>query len=206
MTAIARLCGRVLWLDDGRIRSIGEAPRVINEYLQEQFQTASFREWEMTEAPGNEVARLRNVRICDEDGESLETIDIRRPVFVEMRFEVLQDGKILMPNFHLYDERGECVFVSHDLDEKWRYTRRCAGTYVSRATIPGNLLAEGTFFVTPALTTYEPLTVHFLVRDAVSFHVNDSIQGDSARGDYGGVMPGAVRPILNWQTRFEGKG
>ena len=206
MTAIARLCSRVLWLDDGRVQSIGEAQTVINEYLQEQLQTSSFREWEEMEAPGNEVARLRNVRISNEDGESIAAVDIRRPVCIEMRFEVLQDGKILMPNFHLYDERNECVFVSHDLDEKWRYARRRAGIYVSRATIPGNLLAEGTFFVTPALTTYEPLTVHFLVRDAVSFHVNDSIQGDSARGDYGGVMPGAVRPILDWETKFEGTG
>src|SRR5205085_12468215 len=110
---------------------------------------------------------------------------------------------VLMPNFHLYNDRNECVFVSHDLDASWRFTPRQPGIYISKAIIPGNFLAEGTFFITPALTTYEPFNVHFIVRDAVSFYVKDSIDGDTARGDYAGQMPGAVRPILDWKTEFE---
>jgi hypothetical protein len=33
--------------------------------------------------------------------------------------------------------------------------------------------------------------------------VIDSIDGDSLRGDYGGAMPGVVRPHLQWQTVAE---
>jgi hypothetical protein len=32
------------------------------------------------------------------------------------------------------------------------------------------------------------------------FHVVESSEGETARGDYTGVMPGAIRPILKWET------
>jgi lipopolysaccharide transport system ATP-binding protein len=38
------------------------------------------------------------------------------------------------------------------------------------------------------------------VRQAVAFHVIDSCDGDSARGDYAGPLPGVVRPMLKWDT------
>lgn len=205
MQAVARLCNRVAWLDHGKIRRLGDTHDVISEYLQEALRVSSWRKWSEAEAPGNEVARLRSVKIGDANYDGFSSVDIRRPVTVEMEYEVLQEGKILMPNFHLYNEQNQCVFVSHDLDETWRYAIRPAGRYISRAIIPGNFLAEGTFFVTPALTTYEPMLVHFLVRDTVSFHITDTIEGDSARGDYAGQMPGVVRPILEWTTELRAK-
>jgi lipopolysaccharide transport system ATP-binding protein len=37
----------------------------------------------------------------------------------------------------------------------------------------------------------------------VAFHVVDSLDGNSARGDYAGTMEGVVRPMLKWQTVFK---
>lgn len=200
MQAVARLCSRTLWLKNGEIFRTGETQTVISEYLREQTQTNSTKTWNEKEAPGNETARLKTVRICGANGDDLAAADINRPIFVEIIYEVLEDGKILMPNFHLYNENGACVFVSHDLDEKWRNRPREKGIYTSRARIPANFLAEGTFFVSPALTTYNPMIVHFLVRDAVSFFVRDRADGTTARGDFSGTMPGVVRPVLEWET------
>jgi lipopolysaccharide transport system ATP-binding protein len=67
--------------------------------------------------------------------------------------------------------------------------------------IPGNLLSEGTLFVGAAISTIDPVVVHFYERDAVAFQVVDTMDGDSARGDYAGPMPGVVRPLLQWRTR-----
>ena len=70
------------------------------------------------------------------------------------------------------------------------------------AHFQGNLLSEGTLIVGIAISTLDPVTVHFYERDAVAFQVIDSLDGDSARGDYAGEYPGIVRPILNWSTCF----
>jgi lipopolysaccharide transport system ATP-binding protein len=74
---------------------------------------------------------------------------------------------------------------------------------VSTAWIPGNLLAEGTLVVDVAISTLDPVSVHAHERDAVAFQVVDSLDGDSARGDYAGPLPGVVRPLLRWTNDYE---
>jgi lipopolysaccharide transport system ATP-binding protein len=63
------------------------------------------------------------------------------------------------------------------------------------------LLAEGTIIVGVSLSTMDPMKVHFYEPDAVAFHVVDSLEGGSARGDYAGPLPGPVRPLLKWETK-----
>jgi lipopolysaccharide transport system ATP-binding protein len=202
MSAINRLCSRAIWLKNGVLEKDGETGEVVNAYLHEQSEKGAEKSWENAEkAPGNEITRLRSVRVCSETGETASTMDIRRPIGIEMTYEVTEAGKILIPNFHFYNEQGACVFVSHDWSEDWRSRPRPVGTYTSTAWIPGNFLAEGYIFVTVAVSTYEPLTIHFVERDAVTFSVVDSLDGDSARGDYAGLLPGIVRPILKWETK-----
>ncbi len=68
-------------------------------------------------------------------------------------------------------------------------------------------MAEGTFFVNFAVVTYLPaMRIHFNQIDAVSFDVVDSLEGDTARGDYAGKMDGVIRPILEWETSFKDEG
>ena len=66
--------------------------------------------------------------------------------------------------------------------------------------IPGNFLSEGTFSVAVALSTLEPIMVHFWSPDSLSFQVIDTMEGESARGPYAGQFPGVVRPLLPWRT------
>jgi lipopolysaccharide transport system ATP-binding protein len=69
--------------------------------------------------------------------------------------------------------------------------------------VPGNFLSEGSIFVTAMAAGYNPHVVHFSERDAVTFNVIDSTDGDTARGDLAGFIPGAVRPMLEWETEME---
>jgi lipopolysaccharide transport system ATP-binding protein len=119
-----------------------------------------------------------------------------------MEYEVLSSGHRLVPNFHVLNEEGLYVFVTSEVDSDWHRRERPQGTYFSTAWIPGNLLAEGSYVIGAAISTMDPVHVHFFERDAVAFQVIDSLGGDSARGDYGGPIPGVVRPLLRWETRF----
>jgi lipopolysaccharide transport system ATP-binding protein len=69
--------------------------------------------------------------------------------------------------------------------------------------IPGNFLSEGLLIVDAAISTMDPVTVHVHEREAIAFQVVDSIDGNSARGEYGGTFPGVVRPRLDWRTVAE---
>ena len=202
MHSMSRLCDRVIWLRDGSVVRDGATLEVVGDYLHAQSQVGAERSWNDTaDAPGDEYTRLKRVRICDESGDTVSGIDIRRPVSVEMTYDVVKPGIVIIPNFHFYNAEGTCMFVSHDWAGGWRDRARDVGTYVSKMEIPGNFLAEGPVFVTVAATTYSPLNVHFVERDVVTFNVADTADGDSARGDYTGTIPGIVRPMLDWETR-----
>jgi len=203
MPAITRLCPRTILLDAGKVLSDGPSHQVVSVYLSAGLGTTAAREWPDAErAPGGEVVRLRAVRVRTEAGEVTDALDIRRPVGIEMEFDVLAGGHVLVPNYHFFNEEGVYVFVSGDRDPAWLNRPRPPGRYVSTAWIPGNLLTEGSMIVGAAVTTPEPARIHFFERDAVAFQVIDSLAGDSVRGDYAGPIPGVVRPLLQWETRY----
>ncbi|HLL73710.1 MAG TPA: ABC transporter ATP-binding protein [Pyrinomonadaceae bacterium] len=202
MPAVTRLCPRTILLDGGRVLADGPSSEVVSAYLNSGLGTTAAREWpEPEQAPGNGVARLRAVRVRDDEGRVTDAVDIRRPVGIEMEFEVLEEGHVLVPNYHIVNEEGVLVFIAVEQGTRWQREPRPRGVHVSTAWVPGNLLAECTLIVGAAVSTLDPVRVHFFERDVVAFQVVDSTEGDSARGAYGGSMPGVIRPLLNWTAR-----
>lgn len=201
--AITRLCPRTILLDAGQVIGDGQSSQVVGAYLSSGLGTTAVRVWpDLNTAPGNDIVRLRAVRVCTEDGVFSDALDIRKPIGIEMEYEVLQSGHVLAPNYHFYNEEGVYSFVARETDPVWAGRARSVGRYVSTAWIPGNLLSEGPLFVGVAISTMDPVVIHFYERDAVAFQVIDSMDGDSARGEYAGPMPGVVRPLLEWSTRM----
>jgi lipopolysaccharide transport system ATP-binding protein len=204
MQAITRLCSRAILLEDGKIKADGSSSEVVAKYMTSGTGLTSERNWNgISEAPGGEIARLRAIRVKDENDQVLQYFDIRKPIAIEMEYEVLESGYILLPHHNLFNEEGTWVFTTVDTDPKWRGQRRSAGKYVGKVWIPGNLLSEGILYVNTLLFTLEPQTIQFDEKDIVSFHVVDSIDGDSARGDWAGSMKGAVRPLLKWTNHHK---
>jgi lipopolysaccharide transport system ATP-binding protein len=207
MPAITRLCERTVLLDEGRVLADGPSCQVVAAYLNSGLGTTAAREWtDPAKAPGSDVIRLCAVRVRTEDGQVTDAVDIRRSVGIEMEYEVLKPGYKLLPHYVLYNQEGILVFVAIDQDPAWRGRARPTGQYASTGWIPGNFLAEGTMIVGVAMRTLEPQGLHFDERDAVAFQVIDSLDGDSARGEWARGMPGVVRPLLKWSTRFSPNG
>ncbi len=204
MQSILRMCQRAILLNQGKVIADGPAQQVVSVYLGKGAHSIAERVWpDRKTAPGGEVAYLQAVRVRDSDGDVADTIDIRTPVTIELEFVVVSDGYILMPHIRLYNDDNVAVFTSLDLDPTWRRRPRPSGRYRAQVTIPGNFLAEGSFYVEAALTTLEPPVKQFAERDAVAFQVIDSLDGDTARGDWAGSLSGVVRPILPWTTTYE---
>jgi len=201
-SAITRFCPRTVCLDNGRIVGDGPSSQVVSAYLTSGMGTTAERVWPNSNAaPGDHIVRLSAVRALTEGGEVTAAFDIRMPVGLELEYEVLEPGHMLVPSYQVFNEDGVNVFTVRESDPHWDGCRRPAGRYISTAWLPGNFLSEGTFVIGAAVSTLSPVTVHFWERDVVAFQIIDSMDGDSARGDYGGPMPGVVRPKLRWTTR-----
>lgn len=202
MPAITRMCGRVILLKDGIIQRDGPTAMVVGEYMRADSGVMAIREWpDASKAPGGDVARLRAVRVQSSGELIADVVDIRAPVTIEFDYEILQPGFSVMPTFSLWNEEGVCLFISMDQDAQWKGKRREIGAYTSRAIVPGNFLAEGTFYVNTAFWSLEPYReLQYHVGDAVGFRVIDTLEGDSSRRDWVNDLPGVIRPMLRWET------
>jgi lipopolysaccharide transport system ATP-binding protein len=202
LSAVTSLCQRAIWLHDGKVAATGRSSEVVSDYLSSNLMSQSSQEWlDPKSAPGNEIVRARSVCLRS-NGQPSSVIDIRHPAVIEMEFEVLKPGHILLPNISLERDDGLCVFVSFELNSEWRRRPRPAGVYRSRVHIPGNFMAEGRFVIGAGMVTEAPFAVHFDVNPAVVFQVIDSFEGDAARGDLSGQLPGVVRPLLKWSGEY----
>ena len=200
MQAIARLCERTILLDDGRVVRDGPSPDIVAYYLQSGHGTGSYREWpDDDNGPGDGVARMRWVRVVQGD-DTVDTVDVRRPIGIEVAFRVLQPGHALFPKIKLYNGEGDTLFNALDTDPRW-HDSALPGDYVSTAWIPANLLNEGFVTVDVGIVSLgAKLQPHTGEYQAVSFHVYDPGEGDSARGLFGGRLRGAIRPLVDWTT------
>ncbi len=202
MQAVAQLCERVVWLDKGEVVLDGPSSEVVARYLQSGFGAGSSREWpDLESAPGDDLVRLRSVRVVQDDDEAA-AVDVRHPVGIEIGFTVLHgNGPPIFPKLKLFDQRGQVAFNAIDTSPRWREPSE-PGDYVSTAWIPGNYLNEGLITVQVAVCSLRAtkLRPHAGTNDAVTFHVQDSGEGDSARGLFTGQLQGVVRPLLDWTT------
>jgi lipopolysaccharide transport system ATP-binding protein len=207
LPAITRLCQRAILVDGGQVLQDGPSHEVISTYLNSGFDRTATREWpDLAQAPGNEVARLRAVRVRTKDGAISQTVDIREPVGIEIKYDVNKPGRIIVLCISCFNEGNVKVIEVVDVDPAWRRRPRPTGRYTTVCWIPGNLLAEGTLFVQVGAFTIDPLTYPFDERETVIFQVVDNSDGDSARGDWGGPMDGAITPLLKWTTDFSPDG
>jgi lipopolysaccharide transport system ATP-binding protein len=203
MQAVAQLCDRALHLERGEIVRDGPSADVVASYLQTVAGTGSALSFGggLEQAPGNDLVRLRSARVIDADGSRVDAADVRQPVGIEIAFTVLRRGEPLFPKIKVVDARGDVAFNAMDTSERWHEPSE-PGDYVSTAWIPANFLNEGLASVGVAVCSLDApkLRHHFNVSDAVSFHVQDPGEGDSARGLFTGQWRGVVRPLLEWTT------
>ena len=201
--AVARLCQRVILISHGGIQKDGSVVDVVSDYLETSLQVGGEREWnDIATAPGDDVARLRKVRVITQNGATTAVVDISQPVGVEMVFDVLQPGHVMFSSCQFSTAEGVCAFDSHDLHPDWRRRARPVGRFTSTAWVPGHLFAEGTYLISVGLTTRDPYADHLFAQHAVACRIIDPHDGTGARGDWVGNLPGVVRPLLKWSTTF----
>jgi lipopolysaccharide transport system ATP-binding protein len=205
LQAVTRLCSRVMLMEAGRKVLDTNPQDAVAAYLSTGVSGAAERVWpDPATAPGGDVVRLRAVRVVDENGASSDRMSTRTAFRIELEYDVVQPGYALRTNItahHLTE--GIVAFSLFDLDREWRGKRRPAGRYRTSVFVPGDLLAEGQFSITATVALKASGVVQFCEVGAVAFHIIDTLDGESARGDWGGSLGGALRPKLNWSTEFE---
>ncbi len=201
MAAVTRFCSRALLLQKGRLVADGRADAVVAQYLRGGAgDTPVAVDYEATgRIPGNQHARLLAARLRLE-GPNSAVADIRKPVHVDIEYELLTQMHAVHPGVVVHGDDGTIVFCANDSSDPESRKPRVPGRYRTTLTIPGNLLAEAMYTIDLSLATHEPHIAHVWAPGSLVFQVHDPAESDSARGTFGGPFPGPLRPLLPWHT------
>ncbi len=190
MGSIASLCTRAILLQGGQVVGDGDPSSVILEHL-----TSGTNKTQNRKLVGDENGELLDVWAEDPHGVRSNSFSLESKINVVMEYRVLRDLPVApFPNFHFHDQQGQCVFVvANRLDQANK-----RGTYKAICEIPGNLLNDGAYFITAALTcSHNGIEVCFVERDAVTINLVERLADDihgPPRFGYAGPYPGALRP------------
>ena len=160
---------------------------------------------------GNEFAHLHKAWVSTTDGQPCESFSLDEPIVIHMEYTVVTPAKrAMIPNVHVYDERGDYVFASVAVVSELPVDINRPGRWVSRCTIPAPLMNVGTFTVGVAVTAITPATEPaFWERSAVVFQVCENLDeaAEKRRSGYMGAWPGPVRPVCSWDiTQADSRG
>jgi len=204
MQVLARLCDRAILLREGRVVQDGPSEQVVAHYLQAEGGAGSTRSWpDLASAPGGKRVRVRGIRVVDEDGAVVDSVDVRRPVGIEISFTVLRDDVAVFPRIKVIDREGNNAFTTVDTDPRWNKRpgrRRLRGYGLDPRQPPqrGPLHRRAGH--------REPRHDQSCAPGALprgAFHVHDPGEGDISKGGYEGQFRGAVRPLLKWTSDLD---
>ena len=109
---------------DGRIVLDGPSEEVVAHYLQSFVGAGSSRDWpDLEEAPGDDLVRLRSVRVVRRDGSPADSVDVREPVGIEIAFRVLGTVRRSPPKLKV-SAGGRIAFNAMDIDARWHEPTR----------------------------------------------------------------------------------
>ena len=188
MTALQRLCTRVVWLNGGKVTDAGGPRQVIDHYLQTNAVANLESLWEddLT-APGNDRVRLRSVRVLPQPN-SGEPITVHTPLRIEFTYFNYVPDTTLNVSMILNNLEEVCVFVSAS-----DFAPRPVGLIRHIVEIPGNFLNAGSYYIN-MLIVKDASTGILFQNNVVAFEV---VEGEIV-GNWYGRLPGAVRPQLKW--------
>jgi lipopolysaccharide transport system ATP-binding protein len=149
LDAIRNLCGNAVVLEGGKLVFRGTAEDAVDQYLSSGVNLSG----EVTFPPSTDkLAFFRKVQVLNHSGETSASIDVRRGFSLEFTYEVREPIKNLEVAFRVLMNDGRPVFtsmISETLPEILGQSQQ--GVRKATATIPGNFLFPGSYFITIAL-------------------------------------------------------
>ena len=198
MSAVLRLTEEAIVLDKGKMVFRAPTPEAIDYYMSAGFSDSGERIWNAEEIPAEaDPFRPIALRLRDGQGRVVDTLRSTDEGCIEIEYRLERAITGLRVGLYLLTLRGEYVLTSFDTDDAKQYEQfstRSAGHYLSRCTIPANLLNEGRYVLAVNASAFR-VKRYFWDDHALAFNVD----GTGAPGkQWPEPRMGAVRPALEW--------
>jgi len=190
MSALSRLCHRVIWIDKGEVLKDGEPELVIARYEEAMFRGKSFGD--RTGRHTNVAVEIATVRLLNAAGEEIGAAPTYQDVHLRIRLKVRKAGTVLRGIVDLY-AKGVFLFRATQPDEVVADLR---GVFDLVLRIPANLLAETTYLVNVTVMTRMEKESKVVLDNALTFMA----YGEDLEAGIKGRR-GLIAPRLDWTAQ-----
>ena len=194
MATITSLTRRCLLLSQGRLIEDAATLDVVHHYLADAAQSGGEVTWPEPERPGDDSFRCVACRLGTPGQRTSFASDAAIPV--EIEFEVNQEAEGLRVGLDLLSSEGTLVLRSYHDDNAKQVGMMRRGRYVSTCIVPGDLLNQGSYFITLRVGIAGVRRICVL-EQLMSFEV---VNVTGVNSQYGGARPGVINPRLDWST------
>jgi lipopolysaccharide transport system ATP-binding protein len=192
LTAVSALCGKVLWLDGGRVAAYGPAGEIIRRYLSHCVSESHASRG----IAQDELFELREFGVS-QDGRRRDVFFTHLETQVHLQYELKRACRGLRIGFDLIGPDGQIVWRSFDDDLPREAQTRNAGRFQACCVIPPHTLAPSQYTVCLVAKIHNvrwitrgeihrPLAVHNVA--GLNRHYPDENR------------PGLLLPRLEWQV------
>ncbi len=199
LSAITSLCNKVVLLESGRMVKIGNPATVVSSYLKKSgvITTAKLP---ANSYYANSFIHILKISVCSSEGKTFKSFDITKPLNIEICYQIIKMNVWFTCHVFVTDMSGTLLFQSpEDASGDPAFAPKTTGTYKSTCIIPGNFLPEGLFSVRIVIAPSLILIKEAIdISNVITFHIHDSLRGDSVRGKLSMILSGAVRPKFAW--------
>jgi lipopolysaccharide transport system ATP-binding protein len=196
MAAIAQICERVLFLENGCMTLDGEPSSVVSAYLTSGTTARATWSNPALDAPGDDL-HLHSASVLSKAKKTVAVVEFDQGFQVEIDYELYRPIKGFSMACQVVDARGTVVCSSWDSDHnpfRNNGIPREAGRYLSTCNVPGALLRPGryTLSISSRLHNGERWVAHdnLLSFDIshVGYHFNRN-------------RLGVITPLLQWEVK-----
>ncbi|NII27173.1 ABC transporter ATP-binding protein [Pseudoflavitalea sp. X16] len=185
MQAVNHLCRQAMWLQQGKLVTMGTAAQVVNSYIGSlQQHKLGFQSADIATAPGNELVRILSFELIPDLKNPGDVIDIRTPLTVQFSIYNNEPGMVLNAGLHLHNYAGDCIF-----DVASPVAVCPAGIIQGECRIPGHFLNDGSYYFSLIIVRDTSIPVYYH-EAGIHFEVADYREGTT----WFGKWKGAVRP------------
>jgi lipopolysaccharide transport system ATP-binding protein len=199
MSAVLRLTQECIILEHGKMIKRAPSQEAVDWYLSHDYEQGGERVWRADEIPTSAMPfRPIAMRVRNAGGVVTDSLRSVEPITVEFEYQLESLITGLRVGIYLATTRGDFVFTSFDTDEPDRfdlYSDRKPGHYISRCTIPADVLNEGRYVLGTNASVFRSKS-YFSDQNSIIINVNPS----GAPGmQWSESRQGVIRPRFDWE-------
>jgi lipopolysaccharide transport system ATP-binding protein len=196
MSALSRLCDRVIWLDKGELVRQGLPDEIIPMYQEAALRGTRVIGPQLGDPQGrhaNIVAEIASVRLLNAAREPIGAAPTTEDVYIRIRMKVRKPGAELRG---IVDVQTKGVFLFRSVQPEALVADHL-GVFDLFVRIPAHLLAEATYSIGVTVLTIMGKETKVVAPDALTFLA----YGDEHAAQFKSVRSGVIAPRLEWDVQ-----